>query len=58
MVIQHERQGNFTESDDSKILVNAAKPSKFASGSKATRNCSYCGKDNHVVENCFKKNGV
>ncbi|PNX73688.1 hypothetical protein L195_g029592, partial [Trifolium pratense] len=59
LVIQHERQGNSSELDDSKILVNAAKNGKFASSSKpSTRTCSYCGKDNHVVENCFKKNGV
>ncbi|PNX90677.1 hypothetical protein L195_g046802, partial [Trifolium pratense] len=59
LVIQHERQGNSSELDDSKILVNAAKNGKFASSSKpSTRSCSYCGKDNHVVENCFKKNGV
>ncbi|CAJ2661961.1 unnamed protein product [Trifolium pratense] len=59
LVIQHERQGNFAEVDDSKILVNAAKSAKSSSSSKASsRNCSYCGKNNHVVENCFKKNGV
>ncbi|MCI36223.1 hypothetical protein A2U01_0057445, partial [Trifolium medium] len=58
MVLQHERQGNFQEADDSKILVNAAKFGKSSSGSKSSRNCSYCGKDNHVVENCFKKHGV
>ncbi|CAJ2678503.1 unnamed protein product [Trifolium pratense] len=58
MVIQHERQGNFTEPDESKILVNAAKSNKPASGSKPPRNCTFCGKDNHFVENCFKKNGV
>ncbi|PNX62575.1 retrovirus-related Pol polyprotein from transposon TNT 1-94, partial [Trifolium pratense] len=58
MVIQHERQGNFTEPDESKILVNAAKSNKAVSGSKPPRNCTFCGKDNHFVENCFKKNGV
>ncbi|GAU39942.1 hypothetical protein TSUD_149520 [Trifolium subterraneum] len=57
MVIQHERQGNFPLVDESKISVNAAKYSK-PSGSKSSRGCSYCGKDNHVVENCFKKYGV
>ncbi|CAJ2652940.1 unnamed protein product [Trifolium pratense] len=58
MVIQHERQGNFTEPDESKILVNAARSNKPTSGSKPPRNCTFCGKDNHFVENCFKKNGV
>ncbi|GAU44958.1 hypothetical protein TSUD_28930 [Trifolium subterraneum] len=57
MVIQHERQGHFPLVDESKISVNATKYSK-PSGSKTSRGCSYCGKDNHVVENCFKKYGV
>ncbi|GAU51811.1 hypothetical protein TSUD_415990 [Trifolium subterraneum] len=57
MVIQHERQGNFSLVDESKISVNAARYSK-PSGSKSSRDCTYCGKDNHVVENCFKKYGV
>ncbi|GAU24572.1 hypothetical protein TSUD_149130 [Trifolium subterraneum] len=48
---------NFPLVDESKISVNAAKYSK-PSGSKSSRGCSYCGKDNHVVENCFKKYGV
>ncbi|GAU36120.1 hypothetical protein TSUD_374830 [Trifolium subterraneum] len=57
MVIQHERQGNFPLVDESKISVNAARYGK-PSGSKPSRGCTYCGKDNHVVENCFKKYGV
>ncbi|PNX57064.1 hypothetical protein L195_g050209, partial [Trifolium pratense] len=36
LVIQHERQGNFSEVDDSKILVNAAKSAKSSSSSKAS----------------------
>ncbi|MCI76186.1 retrovirus-related Pol polyprotein from transposon TNT 1-94, partial [Trifolium medium] len=59
MAIQFECQGHFPEVDDSKILVNAAKSGKPSSGSKSSpRNCTLCGKDNHFVENCFKKYGV
>jgi hypothetical protein len=60
MVLQHERQGNFSSLDDSKALVNAARSGKSHSsaGSKPSRLCSFCGKDNHTVENCFKKHGV
>ncbi|GAU30899.1 hypothetical protein TSUD_381130 [Trifolium subterraneum] len=58
MVIQHERQGNFPLIDESKISINAAKFGKPSSSKSSSRGCSYCGKDNHVVENCFKKYGV
>ncbi|GAU10619.1 hypothetical protein TSUD_418290 [Trifolium subterraneum] len=56
MVLQHERRSNLASLDDSKFLVHAARTGKQASGAK--RVCSFCGKDNHVVENCFKKNGT
>ncbi|KAK2451623.1 putative mitochondrial protein [Trifolium repens] len=56
MVIQHERQGNFPSNDDSKILLNAA---KFKANSKSgTRVCTFCGRDNHTVDNCYKKHGL
>jgi hypothetical protein len=56
MVIQHERQGNFPSSDESKILLNAA---KSKGNSKAgARVCTYCGRDNHTVDNCYKKHGL
>jgi hypothetical protein len=49
MVIQHECQGNFPSSDESKISLNAA---KFKGNYKAgARVCTYCGKDNHTVDN-------
>ncbi|KAK2406745.1 putative mitochondrial protein [Trifolium repens] len=56
MVIQHERQGNFPSSDDSKILLNAAK--SMANPKAGARVCTYCGKDNHTIDNCFKKHGL
>jgi hypothetical protein len=56
MVIQHERQGNFPSIDESKILLNAAKSK--ANSKAGTRVCTYCGKDNHTVDNCFKKHGL
>jgi hypothetical protein len=60
MVLQHERQGNFSSLDDSNALVNAARfgKSHSSASSKPSRLCSFCGKDNHTVENCFKKHGV
>jgi hypothetical protein len=60
MVLQHERQGNFSSLDDSKALVNDARSGKSYSSatSKPSRLFSFCGKDNHTVENCFKKHGV
>jgi hypothetical protein len=56
MVLQHERQSNVPSLDDFKALINAARYGKSSSsnGSKSTRICSFCGKDNHTVENCFK----
>ncbi|KAK2398067.1 hypothetical protein QL285_059572 [Trifolium repens] len=58
MVLQHERQGNFAPSDDSNALINAAK-SRFATASKSSpKVCTFCGRDNHTVENCFKKHGL
>jgi hypothetical protein len=56
MVIQHERQGNFPSIDESKILLKAA---IFKGYSKVVaRVCTYCGKDNHTVDNCYKKHGL
>jgi hypothetical protein len=58
LVLQHERQGNFAPSKDSDALINAAK-SRFASSSKnSTKICTFCGRDNHTVETCFKKHGL
>jgi hypothetical protein len=55
MVLQHERQNNLTPSDESLALINAAKSGKSKQGSRV---CTFCGKDNHTVDNCFKKHGV
>ncbi|GAU34412.1 hypothetical protein TSUD_217520 [Trifolium subterraneum] len=58
MVLQHERQNIFNSQDESKILLNAAR-SKFSGTPKfGTKICTYCGKDNHIVDNCFKKYGL
>jgi hypothetical protein len=50
MVLQHERQNNIPSLDDSKALINAARSGKSSSstGSKSTRVCSFCGKDNYT----------
>ncbi|GAU41219.1 hypothetical protein TSUD_128950 [Trifolium subterraneum] len=57
MVIQHERQCGFASSDESKILINAARSKNFTS-KPPTRVCTFCGKDNHIVDNCYKKYGL
>jgi hypothetical protein len=55
MILQHEKQGNFASSDDSNALINAAR-SRFATPSKSPpKVCTFCGRDNHTVDNCFKK---
>jgi hypothetical protein len=47
----------FCATDDSKILINAAKTKGFPSKSIACV-CTYRSKDNHIVDNCYKKHGL
>ncbi|PNX56964.1 hypothetical protein L195_g050156, partial [Trifolium pratense] len=57
-VLQHERKHGSTSEIPS--LINAAGGKKFAGKGKFPYNngqCTYCGKTNHIVENCFKKQG-
>ncbi|MCI53858.1 hypothetical protein A2U01_0075105, partial [Trifolium medium] len=70
MVIQYERQFApitvGSDLDESKVLVNASDARKGQGrgrgssgnnyGSKK-RVCTYCGKDNHIVDNCYRKHG-
>ncbi|GAU13166.1 hypothetical protein TSUD_179090 [Trifolium subterraneum] len=58
MVLQHEGQGNFYPTDESKALLNAAKSKGHFNPKSTVRICTFCGKDNHIVENCFKKYGI
>jgi hypothetical protein len=55
LVLQHERQGGFTPNDDSLISTNFV---KTKGSSSSSRQCTYCGRDNHTVHNCFKKHGL
>jgi hypothetical protein len=55
MVLQHERQGNFYPSDESKAILYAAKSRSFPFKARV---CTFCGKDNHIADNCFKKHGL
>ncbi|XP_058784297.1 uncharacterized protein LOC131659073 [Vicia villosa] len=64
MVIQHERQVQIPiATDESQTLINATDSKKFG-GKQAyfkhggNRVCTFCGKTNHTVENCFNKHGV
>jgi hypothetical protein len=54
MVLQHERQGGFAPSDDSSISINAARFKGNGSKSSSNRVCTFCGRDNHTVDTCFK----
>ncbi|MCI39824.1 retrovirus-related pol polyprotein from transposon TNT 1-94, partial [Trifolium medium] len=58
MVIQHEHQGNFSNSDESSALINAARSGKGVSTQKSSRVCTYCGMSNHIVDQCYKKHGL
>jgi hypothetical protein len=73
MVLQHERQfasvNSCLDVEEPKISVNASysrRPQGRGRGSyggsigqnsSMKRYCTYCGKDNHIVENCYKKHG-
>ncbi|KAK2429089.1 hypothetical protein QL285_027556 [Trifolium repens] len=66
MVLQHERQGNFGNVDESKVLVNVVdskrpykgyKPNSQFSNGKNNRHCTYYDRLGHTVDGCFKKHG-
>ena len=52
-VVQEERQLNSNDVLGNKSLINAVNTSSSNSGNL----CTYYGKDNHIVDRCFKKNG-
>jgi hypothetical protein len=70
-VIQYERQfiamNAGSDIDESKVSINASdarRPQGRGRGSGGStypnskkRQCTYCGKDNHTVDNCYKKHG-
>jgi hypothetical protein len=56
LVLQHERQ--MTPIDDSKVLLNAAKGKAPYSSKPSSRTCTFCGRGNHTVDNCFQKHGL
>jgi hypothetical protein len=58
MVLQHESQFVPSTIDNSKILPNAAKSRCSYNSKSSSRVCTFCGRDNHTVENCFKKHGL
>lgn len=63
MVIQHERQLQLPiPHDEAQTLINVADSKRFGARNNAfkhgVRICTFCGKTNHTVENCFKKHGV
>lgn len=63
MVIQHERQIQLhIPNDESQTLINVVDSKKFGARNTTSKHgarvCTFCGKTNHTVENCFKKHGV
>jgi hypothetical protein len=62
---------SITELDDNKALVNASDArrtqgngrgkgnanSSYGNNRKSNKYCTYCGKDNHIVDNCYRKHG-
>ena len=48
---QQERQFASSNALGNLSLVNAA------ANTRLSNSCSYCGRDNHTVETCYKKNG-
>jgi hypothetical protein len=70
MVLQHERQGNFTSPSEDTVLIiyidsrkykgsnygeSYSQGSNFKNG---VRMCTFCGRSNHTVETCWKKHEV
>lgn len=51
--VQQERQINSNDMIGNNSMINAASTSSSNSGLSFT----YCGKDNHTVDRCFRKNG-
>ena len=49
---RQERQFASSNALGNLSLVNAA------ANTRLSNSCSYCGRDNHTVETCYKKNGI
>lgn len=70
MALQHERQGHFALVKDDSVFINVTDSRKFkgdnsgkfypqGSNSKnVIRVCTFCGRNNHIVETCYEKLGV
>jgi hypothetical protein len=67
-VIQYERQfiamHGSSDVDENRALVNASDARRgqgrgrgYGNPGRGKRYCTYCGKDNHIVDNCYKKHG-
>jgi hypothetical protein len=59
MVIQHENLNRLDTSDDqASVSVNLAKKTYGKNPPfKSDKQCTYCGKNNHTIDNCFRKHG-
>lgn len=61
MVVQFERQNGLSPDDDeNQVMINVADSTKnYARGRGGYNNkvCTYCGKNGHTIETCYRKNG-
>ncbi|MCI07650.1 retrovirus-related pol polyprotein from transposon TNT 1-94, partial [Trifolium medium] len=73
MMIQYERQFASStvtlDLDDNKAMINVGDSRRsqgrgkssynagYQNSKKSNKYCTYCGKDNHIVDNCYRKNG-
>ncbi|KAK2414501.1 hypothetical protein QL285_037087 [Trifolium repens] len=59
MVIQHENLNRLDTCDDqASVSVNLAKKTYGKNPPfKSDKQCTYCGKNNHTIDNCFRKHG-
>ena len=70
VVLQHERQGNFAHASEDSVLINYVDSRKFKSNNfgksysqgsnskNGVRVWTFCGRNNHTVETCWKQHGV
>lgn len=61
LVLQEESKTNLEVLDESKALIHAAASKKpFGRGKggfSGKRQCTFCGKENHTIDMCYKKHG-
>lgn len=58
MVLQHEQHSGSSPMADSQAFVNATEHRRSSTHWKGSgKICSFCGKDSHTVDVCYRKHG-